>query len=132
MLGIGLRLHRVHVVGMSMGGTLVGRYAAQYPRDMNRVTLVCPGSKYIALLHFIKPWRNYYHPTIPVTVEFYLGIMTIYSPILSRHNRNRLNEGHHETTLYVQYSGPSFKGHSREDTTLERTQILGRKDSECM
>ncbi len=33
---------------------------------------------------------------------------------------------------HMVYSGPSLKGHSREDPPLERTQILGSKYYECM
>ena len=34
-----------HLVGMSMGGTLAGLYAAKFTSEIHSLTLICPGSK---------------------------------------------------------------------------------------
>ena len=34
-----------HLIGISMGGAIVGVYAALYPKDVALVTACCPASK---------------------------------------------------------------------------------------
>ncbi|KAJ8301286.1 hypothetical protein KUTeg_020273 [Tegillarca granosa] len=42
---VGLDTEPFHIIGLSMGGTLAGLYAAEYPNLIDRVTLMCPAMK---------------------------------------------------------------------------------------
>jgi len=46
ILAIGLDDQPFHIVGLSMGGALAGLYTAKYPQYIDRVTMMCPASKY--------------------------------------------------------------------------------------
>ena len=39
----------LHIVGLSMGGTIAGVYAAEYPSVVDRVTMMCPASKSVSI-----------------------------------------------------------------------------------
>ena len=39
----------LHIVGLSMGGTIAGLYAAEYPSVVDRVTMMCPASKSVSI-----------------------------------------------------------------------------------
>ena len=40
-----LELQQVHLVGLSMGGAIVGRFAAQHPQRVDRIALIAPLTK---------------------------------------------------------------------------------------
>lgn len=42
---IGLNKEPFHLVGLSMGGSIAGLYAAQYPEEIERITMICPAMK---------------------------------------------------------------------------------------
>ncbi|CAL1548087.1 unnamed protein product [Lymnaea stagnalis] len=42
---VGLSNQKIHLVGSSMGGAIVGLYAAYYPDNVEKVTMVCPAMK---------------------------------------------------------------------------------------
>jgi abhydrolase domain-containing protein 6 len=44
----GLNERPIHLIGTSMGGTVVGLYAAQYPDDVDELTLICPCGAYLS------------------------------------------------------------------------------------
>lgn len=37
----------LHIVGLSMGGAIAGLYAAEYPQVVDRVTMMCPASRFL-------------------------------------------------------------------------------------
>uniref|UniRef100_A0A670J9P2 acylglycerol lipase n=1 Tax=Podarcis muralis TaxID=64176 RepID=A0A670J9P2_PODMU len=74
---IGLNQKPFHLVGMSMGGTIAGIYAAQYPSDVSRLSLLCPpGLRNAADNEFIKRLKelrkstnSHSNPLVPLTVK---------------------------------------------------------------
>ncbi|KAK3100994.1 hypothetical protein FSP39_000075 [Pinctada imbricata] len=42
---LGLATDPIHLVGLSMGGALAGLYAAEYPQNVERLTMMCPAMK---------------------------------------------------------------------------------------
>ncbi|XP_028576885.2 monoacylglycerol lipase ABHD6-like [Podarcis muralis] len=74
---IGLNQKPFHLVGMSMGGTIAGIYAAQYPSDISRLSLLCPpGLRNAADNEFIKRLKelrkstnSHSNPLVPLTVK---------------------------------------------------------------
>ncbi|XP_048742324.1 monoacylglycerol lipase abhd6-A-like [Ostrea edulis] len=42
---LGMSEDPIHVVGLSMGGTIAGLYAAEYPHVVDRVTMMCPAMR---------------------------------------------------------------------------------------
>lgn len=41
----------LHIVGLSMGGAIAGLYAAEYPQVVDRVTMMCPASRFFFVLN---------------------------------------------------------------------------------
>ncbi|XP_018417952.1 PREDICTED: monoacylglycerol lipase ABHD6 [Nanorana parkeri] len=75
---INLNKRPFHLVGTSMGGSVAGVYAAQYPKDLCSLTLICPAglqyptaSKFLKRLQDIKESgeENPKIPLIPSTAE---------------------------------------------------------------
>nr|XP_034962708.1 monoacylglycerol lipase ABHD6-like [Zootoca vivipara] len=74
---IGLNQKPFHLVGMSMGGTIAGIYAARYPSDVSCLSLLCPpGLRYVEDNEFIKRLKelrkstnSHSNPLVPLTVK---------------------------------------------------------------
>lgn len=43
---LGLSDSTIHIVGTSLGGSLAGIFSAEYPHLVERITMICPASKY--------------------------------------------------------------------------------------
>ncbi len=46
IISMKLNQHPLHIVGLSMGGGIGGLYAAKYPEDLSKLTLICPAGKF--------------------------------------------------------------------------------------
>lgn len=44
-MALGLDDEPLHIAGLSLGGSLAGVFAAEYPHLVDRVTMMCPASK---------------------------------------------------------------------------------------
>ncbi|XP_072025696.1 monoacylglycerol lipase ABHD6-like [Amphiura filiformis] len=42
VVAMGMNNQPLHIIGMSMGGGIGGLYAAKYPEDLTKLTLICP------------------------------------------------------------------------------------------
>ncbi len=53
---VGLTEHPLHIMGTSLGGAIAAMYTSTFPKNVVKLTLVCPASKLI----FLFPAYIYY------------------------------------------------------------------------
>ncbi|XP_072025695.1 monoacylglycerol lipase ABHD6-like [Amphiura filiformis] len=78
---MGLNRRPLHVIGISMGGGVAGLYAANFPKSLTKLSLLCPaGIKTEKVSDYdAHTQTNGYLPELPDSVEEYADVLPYFS-----------------------------------------------------
>lgn len=88
LLKLSSRFSKVHLLGMSMGGTLCAHLATRYPDQVASLTLLTPA------LYFRKFWERFFRPVVRLMPRFLLKQWIIHKE----------SSNHAEKISYQRYS----------------------------